>query len=814
MRLVDRLRGGRGEGESRYSVDEYLAAANEIAYGGIGLTNGITQTLTGNSVEAAAPTLTGHAGSMSTNDVVFSCMLNRQMVFSAVLFRWQQVLDGAPSKMFGTSELRLLERPWRGGTTQDLTARMIQDADLAGNAFVARDGSELVRLRPDWVEIVAEPRRLNGGRVGLHKLGFVYTEGGAGSGATPVPFLLDEVAHFAPIPDPLATFRGMSWLTPVARSVQADRTMLAHRQAFFANGATPNMIVKHDAQANQEKILDFAAKLEARHGGVRNAYRTLHLYPGADATVVGRDFQQLDFRAVQGAGETRIAAAAGVPPVIVGLSEGLAAATYCLPADELVWTLAGPRPIAEVKPGERVWSYGDGTLRPQAVTWQGQVGVKAVYTIRTKNRVLRATGNHPVLARKAGTMGGGSNAERRVGVQWMRVEDLRPGDRVVQVMGMPEAGGDVPDGVTLRHMQWLGAYLGDGCGAGKGRQAISISMPPKDRCRDHYEALTRELFGAHIGHEPRSFRFHSVVVSEWLGGLGMAGTAKTKTVPGWVFTAPLEYRLAFLGGLTDSDGHVDKTGHMTVQLSNRPLVEQVKALAVSCGMQVSNLRHVRMPASGLPNPGIHEWYDAWTVTISHAQPLRPFTADPVYDARLAGDGRKERRGGLDAAKAGLDPDLLGFFTVRSIEVGDPEPVYDLTVEGDHSFVASGVVVHNSNYGQARRRFADGTIHPLWMNAAGSLETLLVKPGGSVRLWYDATNVPFLREDESDAATIQQTQAVTIKQLIDAGYTPDSVVDAVGASDFRRLVHTGLFSVQLQAPGSAQATDTGVVNGAA
>jgi phage portal protein BeeE len=31
---------------------------------------------------------------------------------------------------------------------------------------------------------------------------------------------------------------------------------------------------------------------------------------------------------VQGAGETRIAAAAGVPPVIVGLSEGLAAATY------------------------------------------------------------------------------------------------------------------------------------------------------------------------------------------------------------------------------------------------------------------------------------------------------------------------------------------------------------------------------------------------------------------------------------------------------------------------------------------------------
>ena len=40
-------------------------------------------------------------------------------------------------------------------------------------------------------------------------------------------------------------------------------------------------------------------------------------------TVVGADFQQMDFKVVQGAGETRIAAAARMHPVIVGLSEGL-----------------------------------------------------------------------------------------------------------------------------------------------------------------------------------------------------------------------------------------------------------------------------------------------------------------------------------------------------------------------------------------------------------------------------------------------------------------------------------------------------------
>jgi phage portal protein BeeE len=57
-------------------------------------------------------------------------------------------------------------------------------------------------------------------------------------------------------------------------------------------------------------------------------FKTMYLAGGTKMEVVGSNLQQIDFKAVQGAGETRIAAAAGVPPVIVGLSEGLQAATY------------------------------------------------------------------------------------------------------------------------------------------------------------------------------------------------------------------------------------------------------------------------------------------------------------------------------------------------------------------------------------------------------------------------------------------------------------------------------------------------------
>lgn len=445
--LIARFKGERAV-PSITTIDDYAELLNTFTFNGIGYGyGGLTQTLAGQTTEQAANTFVGLAGAYAGNSVVFSCMLVRQLVFSSIRFRWQRLRDGKPSDTFGVPTLSILERPWPGGTTQDFLSRVIQDADLGGSAYWTRVGPELVRLRPDWVEVVLEPRRMDDrkGVVGYRKLGYVYTEGGKNSGAEPVPFLASEVAHFAPIPDPLARYRGMSWLTPILREIQADQAMSRHQRAFFDNGATPNMVVKHDAAASMEKVQRFAEMMQEKHGGPANAYKTLHLYPGADATVVGANLKDIDFKDVRGGGETRIAAAAGVPPVIVGLSEGLAAATY------------------------------------------------------------------------------------------------------------------------------------------------------------------------------------------------------------------------------------------------------------------------------------------------------------------------------------------------------------------------------SNYGQARRRLADGTAHPLWQNIAGSIEPIMPRPGRDggldVRLWYDASNVPFLREDEADAATIAETRARTIRSYIDAGYDPDSVVAAVEADDIRLLVHSGLYSVQLQKPGAGETSTT-------
>lgn len=276
------------------------------------------------------------------NGVIFALIAARQMVFSEARFLWRERRNGRPGDMFGNAELALLEHPWPGGTTGELLSRMELTASLAGNywATTADDagrlgksatgpGRRIVHMRPDWTTIVIGSHSGNPNALDAKPIGVLYeprswTIGGVTSPTNQAVLLLpDEVVHYSPLPDPAARFRGMSWITPVVREIQADTASTVHKQKFLENAATPNMVVKFDATTAKEDFEAFVERFEDRHRGAWNAYKTLFLAGGADVTVVGKDFQQLEFAATQGKGESRLASAAGVPPSWVGFSEGL-----------------------------------------------------------------------------------------------------------------------------------------------------------------------------------------------------------------------------------------------------------------------------------------------------------------------------------------------------------------------------------------------------------------------------------------------------------------------------------------------------------
>lgn len=318
--------------DTEFSFDALLGMLSEFGYAGglYGLGGfGMPQTAPGQKQEEIGSDFRTLAQlAFKANPVVFACMAVRMRVFRQARFTFRDVVNG---NAFGGAGLGLLQAPWPGGTTADLLGRMLIHADLGGNAFVARRGSQLRMLRPDWTTIVIGSRTnpdVTAWDVDAEVIGYIYRPGGPGSGVMEA-FSREEVAHFAPIPDPEARFRGMSWLTPLAREVMADKAATDHKLNFFENGATPNLIVKLPAP-DLKQFKENIELFKQEHEGRGNAYKTMFLaaIDGVDATAVGKDMQQITFKEVQGAGETRIAAAAGAPPVIVGLSEGLAAATY------------------------------------------------------------------------------------------------------------------------------------------------------------------------------------------------------------------------------------------------------------------------------------------------------------------------------------------------------------------------------------------------------------------------------------------------------------------------------------------------------
>jgi phage portal protein BeeE len=328
--LLERISAARGE--RRMGVDQWISdylIPSQFNYNGVQYPLGQSRVIYGQRVQQIATTLPAYMNALRASPPAFAAQMVRGLVLSQMRFTWRNPPShpSTPRRTFGNRELGLLERPWTHATTGDLVTTMEWHEGLTGNSFVARQPNRVRVLRPDWCGLVfgsdVDPD-LASTAIDGELVGLVYQNGGLGGPGQISTLLPDEFAHWAPIPDPECPGVGQSWISAALRDIQGDQAATQHKLQFFANGATPNLVVRGIPAVNQEQFDMYVDMMESKHAGAANAYKTLYLTAGADATVVGADLKQLDFKATQGAGETRIAMLGRVPAPLLGISEGLA----------------------------------------------------------------------------------------------------------------------------------------------------------------------------------------------------------------------------------------------------------------------------------------------------------------------------------------------------------------------------------------------------------------------------------------------------------------------------------------------------------
>ena len=380
-------------------------------------------------------------------------------------------------------------------TRSEFWEAMIGLMVLWGNSYaeIERDNGFRIKalwpLRPDYMTV----KRTNG------QLVYEYTVNG-----TP---------HYLP-PERVLHLRGLGGdgvmgYSPIYLAREAIGLGMATEEygaRFFANDARPGGILTYPGKLNKTQRDNVKDSWEDAHRGLTQSNRIAVLESGFTWQAIGMPNDDAEFLATRKFQITEVARWFRIPPHMLA---DLEKATFCLPADVEVLTESGPKSIAQVQVGERVWSWDGNGMALANVSRSGCTGSDEILTLRTTNRTLRANRAHRVLAlRKVKDPQPGAGGYQHVTWQCVYVPagELEVGDTVVTLDRLPDYGHDQAPTrqVSEGFMEFCGLLLGDG-NVNRGH-GVTIARAADATYMDHYRKVMREefrSFGRHGNGRPK-----------------------------------------------------------------------------------------------------------------------------------------------------------------------------------------------------------------------------------------------------------------------------------------------------------------------
>lgn len=390
----------------------------------------------------------------------------------------------------------------------------------------------------------------------------------------------------------------------------------------------------------------------------------------------------------------------------------------CFPAGARVLTKSGYRAIESLIPGEEVLTH-TASWCPIERTFERQYsGDLATVCIEGVADLLQMTANHPVWVIRREQMrscrGSVHGRPRRhtfvddicttcgttsPKAEWVDASTIRPGDYVATARTESSISADT----TKAYL--AGLYLGDGCllwgRRGRDRQGekylqgLALAF---NALEDTWADVVEELESCGFNGPVNYFqgRRNDVQVTlldrgyaQWL--LDNAGEGfDRKQVPTEIFSWSEEAKKAFLAGLLDSDGSVDKKkGSSRLSVLNRNLTEGAQLICASLGWGAA-IHDETVTSEWIPGPA--------DISVLHL--------GAAYTQELSTYSVRARKYSRDArTKDNCVRTSEGLWRpVKSVELSEYEGlVFNIGVANDETYTVSNVVVHNCSVCQNKAR---------------------------------------------------------------------------------------------------------------
>lgn len=399
----------------------------------------------------------------------------------------------------------------------------------------------------------------------------------------------------------------------------------------------------------------------------------------------------------------------------------------CLSTDSMIMTKDGLKRITEIKAGEQVYAFNQKNYKLVIKKCTGVYdnGIKKVFELNTLHHSIKATSNHPFLVLKRNGRG-----KESVFV-WKTMVELKPGDEVTVLkknlegksfnfkkINISEKGNykvnkinkvSLPDRSSKELMEFLGLYVGDGWIRLK-KAETGFALPKGKEGRHRLIKLYKTIFknSKNISEKDKNYVYiYSINVAKFVDSLGFGSGAKNKIIPAWVFTLPAEEKEAFVMGLMLSDGY--KIGNSLRYVSaSMDLLKSLRLLLQSIGYQVGKI-HIQTKKAGQ--------------FVVYRQLLEDSACGYVCFSKKKQANTNQYLSQIKQRDFLADNEFFSTEKIISVKFVGDEPTLDLRVEGEHNFVADGIVVHNTGIQRsgATDKYAATTTTPVGKKIHGKIE---------------------------------------------------------------------------------------------